>query len=233
MNFNIEKIQINRLTLYVKENWDYLECLEFQKDLISEVQKNPQQRFMVICSHPHLFTHGRGLQKAKKGQELSLKDFDDSQNLPFKLHQIARGGGLTFHYPGQFIVYPILKLDSQNFTMKKVIYGMMDLVKNVCSELYQINNLDYHRDLLGLWSGEKKLASIGMATERYITYHGMALNLQFDKKMLDALVNLSPCGISPLQYIDLQSLIKSNSSLKRSDFQEAFLRQLETSFWSQ
>ncbi len=230
MSFSPEIIQIGKLTLFIKENWDYQECLLFQEQCIQKVKDDSSKRFMLICSHPHLFTNGRGLQKGKNLKQFELQNFDNSRELPFPLHQIKRGGGLTFHYPGQFIVYPIVKLGPDIFSIKNILNSMMDLTEEVIQDLYQVTNLDHDRELLGIWAQDKKLASLGIATERYITYHGMAVNLNFDEKMLHALKSLYPCGIQPETYTDLASII-DNQPVIREKFQEEFINKISHSFW--
>ena len=221
-----EYIHLNKnVHIITKENWDYPIALEFQKSCVQFVKQNPTQRIFIITSHPHCFTNGRGLQKGLKAE---LVDFKEQAKMPLPIYSITRGGGLTFHYPGQYIVYPIIKLNTNHFSMKKIIYGLLEITKKALEKSFNLKQLDYNRDLLGLWSQNSKLASLGIATENYVTFHGMALHLEFDQNILNALRFLHPCGIRPETYSDVKTLSPNSDNL-RPTFHQAFLEQLTLS----
>lgn len=111
----LDHYQLENNTHYItKWNWDYQDCEKFQYESTKYLKENPSEMILISCSHPHCFTYGRGLQKGRGTQE--LQEFDTGMPLPFPMHQISRGGGLTFHYPGQFIFYPIINF---NYHKKK------------------------------------------------------------------------------------------------------------------
>lgn len=189
-----------RTLVVVKWNWDYALAHAFQKASVELLQENPRLRVFIICSHPRVFTMGRGLQRPKKGQSLSLVEFNgDASQLPFPLHKIERGGGLTFHHPGQMIFYPIVKLNPKVLSLSKMIDDVFNMTSEVLAQ-WGLPGTDTENELLGLWKGNKKLASMGIAIDKLTTYHGMALNLFTDSAMKKAMASLSPCGISPETY---------------------------------
>jgi len=122
--------QLDERTLVVKKwNWDYSLAHQFQRKTMELLDLAPQTRIIICCSHPRTFTHGRGLQKPRKGESLELREFDTQiiSSLPFPFHQIERGGGLTFHHPGQLIIYPILKLNPKTLSLSKMINSLFDV----------------------------------------------------------------------------------------------------------
>jgi lipoyl(octanoyl) transferase len=196
----------DRTYLHRQWNWDYAEAHAFQREALAHVQEN-NIRILICCSHPRVLTNGRGLQKPRKGETLDLVEFDPTVagKLPFPLHQIERGGGLTFHHPGQFIFYPIVKLNPQSLSLSKMTDEMFEYSIDVLSQ-WGIEGLTHSKKLLGLWHGERKLASMGIAIEKLTTFHGMALNIFRDEEMKRALRALNPCGLSGDIYTSAEEL---------------------------
>lgn len=196
-----------RTLVVVKWNWDYEKAHAFQKASVQLLQDHPKLRVLIVCSHPRVFTMGRGLQKAKKGQTLNLTEFSgDASLLPFPLHKIERGGGLTFHHPGQFIFYPIVKLNPKALSLSTMIDDIFRMTSETLS-LWGLPDTDTGSELLGLWKGDKKLASMGIAIDKLTTYHGMALNLVTDLEMKKAMAALNPCGLNSSTYASVDDYI--------------------------
>lgn len=196
-----------RTLVVVKWNWDYQLAHAFQKECVSFLQTHPKLRVLIACSHPRVFTMGRGLQKPRKGQSLKLTEFSgDESLLPFPLHRIERGGGLTFHHPGQFILYPIVKLNPKTLSLSKMIDDVFRMTSETLA-LWGLPGTDCGHELLGLWKGDKKLASMGIAIDKLTTYHGMALNFYADPEMTAALKALNPCGIAPETYASVEDYV--------------------------
>jgi lipoyl(octanoyl) transferase len=199
----------NERTLILKKwNWHYEKAHRFQKEMVKRLADFPRQRLFIFCNHPRSFTYGRGLQKPKKGQSFELSDFnlDDAPSLPFPFYKIERGGGLTFHHPGQFIFYPLVKLNPTTLSLSKMIDDILDASIDVLSS-WGIDGLHHENTLLGLWQGDHKLASVGIAIERLTTFHGMALNLFKDSLMLNSMKALNPCGINTETYLSVEELL--------------------------
>ena len=109
----------NNSLIVTKWDWDYKEALDFQKQAVQTLKESPKLQVFIFCSHPHCFTNGRGLQKRAGKVVPGLVEFDKNiiSELPYPYHEISRGGGLTFHYPGQWIFYPIVNLTAKKFTL--------------------------------------------------------------------------------------------------------------------
>jgi lipoyl(octanoyl) transferase len=218
---------IDQRTLAVKRwNWDYSLAHSFQRKALEAVNENPRLRILICCSHPRVLTNGRGLQKPRKGETLELVDFklSDYPSLPYPFHQIERGGGLTFHHPGQFIFYPVLKLNPESLSLSRMTNEIFDFAIDVLT-VWGIANLHHANKLLGLWYGDRKMASMGIAIEKLTTFHGMALNLYQDPEMKSALNRLNPCGLHSDLYIAADEIIKLPAEAM-SLFADEFLKRI-------
>lgn len=227
-NLSDEDVHLLESNTYVitKKNWDYALSHQFQRFALKKVQEGQGLRFLICCSHPEILTNGRGLQKPRKGESFNLIEFNKNQHslLPFPFFQIERGGGLTFHHPDQFIFYPIVKLNPKTLSLSKMIDQIFEISVTVLNE-WGLENLSHTNKLLGLWHGEKKIASMGIAIEKLVTFHGMALNLKQNFRMQDSLKALNPCGLNSETYSSVESLINlpENSWEK---FREQFITRI-------
>ena len=210
--FSLDESNLKRLgerTIVVQKwNWDYSLALDFQRHVVHLLQEYSQLRVLICCSHPRVLTNGRGLQKPRKGEALELVAFDaDAQErLPYPFFQIERGGGLTFHHPGQFIFYPIVRLNPTTLSLSRMIDDILNLSIEVLG-YWGLKGLNHENKLLGLWHGDQKLASMGIAIKRLTTFHGMALNLYADDEMKQAMKKLNPCGLNAETYAAVSDLI--------------------------
>ena len=133
---------------------------------------------------------GRGLQR-NQIEKHGLIDFnsDLKERLDVPVIDIKRGGGLTFHHPGQIIIYPILHIAHQKI---KTIELINQVFKKVTDGIKTFDNSigepDFDRPLLGIWNGDKKLASMGIQLKRFVSMHGLALNTLPSPEMKNALL---------------------------------------------
>lgn len=170
---------------------DYLDWL----DDATEKTRNDGITRLMVCSHPLVFTMGRG---DRQNTSLELEsNVEKVQVVP-----INRGGGLTFHAPNQIIFYPVMKLTST--------YGLNEhlclLAKTFQNTLQSDLSLEYKRNPLGLWYQNQKLASIGIELKRFVTRHGIAFNLTKIPIDQNLLGELNPCGLSANTYTSLEDL---------------------------
>ncbi len=215
-----------RTVVVTKWNWEYSLAHKFQRAVLKVVQETSSLRVLICCSHPEVLTNGRGLQKPRKGEILELRDFraEDHPTLPYPLFQIERGGGLTFHHPGQFIFYPIVKLNPKSLSLSLMIDQIFDFSIEILNS-WGIKDLNHTNKLLGIWQGNRKLASMGIAIEKLTTFHGMALNIKENENMKKALAKLNPCGLDASTYTSVEALTKLPSNPLET-FQEQFLQRI-------
>lgn len=225
---SLEKVGFSQaredLLIFKKWNWSYDKALEFQCDSLKFIQQNPHKKILILCNHPTCFTMGRGLQK-KAGKVIQgLTPTEDFSGLPFPVHKINRGGGLTYHYPGQLIIYPIMKLGGKNPSLSELADLVFDSLIQVIQEKTDLKLSKKKGDLIGLWTvGErtKKIASFGIGIERFITQHGVALNIE-DGEIFKVLAKMHPCGLEGSIYDFLNSLIQTPTPTSVETLSTAF-----------
>jgi len=160
---------------------DYLAALAVQEQLVRRKQLETSDDILLFVEHPHVFTIGRG------GDDANVLA---PQEVP--VYRTSRGGDVTYHGPGQLVVYPIVDLRSK---LRKDVHRY---VRNL--ELSAILTLrDFGLEATrrppytGIWIGDRKIAAIGVAVRRCITFHGVALNVNTDLSYFNRIV---PCGLA-------------------------------------
>jgi lipoyl(octanoyl) transferase len=186
---------------------DYLAALALQEQLVERKQREPSADILLFVEHPHVYTLGRG------GSELNVLA---PQEVP--VYRTSRGGDVTYHGPGQMVVYPIIDLRSK---LRKDVHRY---VRNL--ELSTIRTLkDFGLEgtrrppFTGIWIGDKKIAAIGVAVRRCITFHGLALNMNPD---LNYFKRIIPCGLA---WADVTSMAKELGTEQSGErVRDGFLR---------
>jgi lipoate-protein ligase B len=160
---------------------EYQRAHALQQALVAARLRGQISDTLLVLEHPHVYTLGRGADEK----------FILARRAEVPVIRVSRGGQVTYHGPGQVVAYPILKLEGPardvGRYLRQLEQVMIDaLAENgVCAE---------RRDrLTGVWIGARKIASIGVGIRRWVTYHGLALNLSTDLSYFDSIV---PCGIA-------------------------------------
>jgi lipoyl(octanoyl) transferase len=148
----------------------------------------PDQLWFV--EHPPVFTMG-----LNASQEHLLAPGD------IPVVQIDRGGQVTFHGPGQLMVYPLLDLRRSNIGVRKLVTALEQSVVDLVAE-FDVEAAA-RADAPGVYVNDKKLASVGLRIRRGASFHGMALNVDID---LEPFSRINPCGYVELQMTDLHRL---------------------------
>jgi lipoyl(octanoyl) transferase len=115
--------------------------------------------------------------------------------------RIDRGGQVTYHGPGQLVVYPLVDLKRRGLGVRNLVMALESALVALAAE-FGIEALA-RRDAPGVYVGGKKLASIGLRIRRGASYHGLALNVAMD---LEPFSRINPCGIAGLEVVDLARL---------------------------
>ena len=176
----------------------YSHTLQLQHQLQEQRRNNEIPDTILIVEHLPVITLG-----ARKSANILYLDRNELEQKGIDVVEIRRGGGTTTHNPGQLVFYPILNL-------QKLSIGINEYVRKleiIGIELLEQYNLECKtkKGFPGLWIGKKKIASIGVRVSRFITYHGMAINIQNDLEIFDY---IKPCG---LDNIEITSLFKETS----------------------
>lgn len=178
-----------------KEAWDYQEKL-FRSTVDQKIKirngesEEPTKNYILFCEHPHVFTLGKSGDK----ENLLLNETALSENNA-TYYEINRGGDITYHGPGQLVVYPIFDLDHFFTDIHKYLRFLEESVIATLAE-YGIK-AGTVEGLTGVWiDGDKpsarKICAIGVKSSRWVTMHGIGFNVNSD---LSYFSHIIPCGI--------------------------------------
>jgi lipoate-protein ligase B len=164
----------------------YPEVWELQKALVTARARRELPDLVITVEHPHVITMGRSTQPENL---LGVTAPDGSGSVP--VVTIERGGDVTYHGPGQVVAYLIFDLDERGRDLHRFLRD---------TEAVQIALLDRfglkasrRKGSTGVWIGDRKVGSVGIAVRRWITYHGFALNVATDLRFFKL---LHPCGFN-------------------------------------
>ena len=181
-----------------------------------------------FLEHPPVFT---------LGMNAKVEHLLAPGNIP--VVNIDRGGQVTYHGPGQLVVYPLLDLTRLGLGVRELVAGMeRAIVATVAQWGVEARG---KRDAPGVYVGERKVASVGLRIRRGRSYHGLALNVAMD---LEPFARINPCGYAGLQMTQLSELGVAASVrevgealapqlLRALGFGEQAARQSATSTWLQ
>jgi lipoyl(octanoyl) transferase len=192
--------------------WDYQTAL-FDETLgvKSENRNRPNNEqlttsnYLIFCEHPHVYTLG------KSGDEKNLiASGSDLSAIGASFYRINRGGDITYHGPGQIVVYPVV--DLENF-FTDIHQYMRTLEEGVIQTLNEFNlHSGRIKGLTGVWldvddpTKARKICAMGVKTSRWVTMHGLALNVNTDLSYFN---NIVPCGISDKAVTSMQKELNS------------------------
>ena len=187
---------------------DYKTCWDYQETLFNTIiqQKTinrkanegdanytitPTTNYLLFCEHPHVYTLG------KSGAETHLLlDNEGLHQHNAVYYKINRGGDITYHGPGQLVVYPILDLDNFFTDIHKYLRFLEEAIIITLAE-YGVN-AGRIEGLTGVWiepsepAKARKICAMGVRTSRWVTMHGLAFNVNADLTYFN---NIVPCGI--------------------------------------
>ena len=174
---------------------DYREAWKMQTDLVDARVKNDVSSDVVLfLEHSPVFTLGR-----RGGDENLLVSESFLKKSGISVVPVERGGNITYHGPGQLVVYPIMDLQTARIKVVDFVSGLEDVMLRTAAHwgiAAQRNNANR-----GIWVGPRKMGSIGIAVRRGISFHGLALNVQTD---LTPFSWIQPCGLQGVGMTSMQ-----------------------------
>jgi lipoyl(octanoyl) transferase len=216
---------LNKQTQYIDLGLiDYQKAWDYQTELFNKIlavksenrnlpddDQRPTDNYLLFCEHPHVFTIG------KSGDEKNLViPLANLSSIGASYHQINRGGDITYHGPGQLVVYPVIDLENF-FTdihqyMRTLEESVIAVLKDYGIEAGRI------KGLTGVWLDSnderkaRKICALGVKTSRWVTMHGLAMNINTDLSYFNHIV---PCGIQDKAVTSLKKELNSDQNIER------------------
>ena len=171
--------------LYQLGQIDYWEAYDIQKRVRSQKIENGTADAVLLLKHPPTFTIGKS---GKLENLLRTKEELAEEGIP--LFFIDRGGDITYHGPGQLVVYPIIDLKNRGKDIHRYIHDLQEVAIRTLADF----SIEAHRDEehIGVWVGNDAIAAIGVSVRKWVTMHGLALNVN---PTLEHFSYINPCGI--------------------------------------
>ena len=168
------------------------------------------KQYLLFCEHNHVYTLGKS---GNKQNLLIARNICESRGID--LHEIYRGGDITYHGPGQIVVYPIIDLEEFNIGIKSYI----SMLEDVVIETLKPFGIKGEKDgkAMGVWldAGNsikaRKICAIGVKASRYITMHGLALNVNTDLSYFDY---INPFGFTDRGVTSMEKELNGKVDLK-------------------
>lgn len=196
---------------------EYSKSLKIMEDKLEQIILNQTSETIYLLEHNDVYTAGTSYKK---------EELLESSNIP--VIYTGRGGKYTYHGPGQAVIYPLIDLRKSNRKKDVKLY-----IKNL--ELAVINTLrEFGIDAytidgkVGIWTNHQnipaKLCAIGVRIKKWVTYHGIAVNINTDLQKYKGII---PCGISDfpvtsLYELGIETSIKNFNSIFKKEFEKIF-----------
>lgn len=194
---------------------EYEAAMELMKSRVEAIQNKLAPEMVWLLEHQPLFTLGTSADR---------KEILNAGEIP--LYSTGRGGKVTYHGPGQRVAYVLLDLKKRNPDVRAYVKSLEEWV--IQSLLYFGIEAERREGRIGLWvltpEGEKKIAAIGIRIQKWVTSHGLALNVNPD---LSAYSKIIPCGIQNYGVTSMAELgvtvsLEDVDAVLKTKFREVF-----------
>lgn len=202
---------------------DYAKAWDLQHDLWSRRVEGELPDLLLLLEHPHVFTLGR---RGNRSHLIVSPEVLEAMKIP--IFHVERGGDITYHGPGQIVVYPILDLKDYGYRLIRYIDQLEEVILHVLKDF----GIEGRRDPSnrGVWVNSDKIASIGVAVKRWVSFHGFSLNYETDLKYFDL---INACGLVGKKMTTMAKVLGKRVSKERLSeriifyFKEVFKKEWE------
>ena len=197
----------------------YSKAIDEQIVLVEAKKNDPSSSdLLIFTEHDPIFTIG-----SKSGAERHLLwDEETLEETGIKVHKTNRGGDITYHGPGQLVIYPIIQLKDRD------LHAYLRKLEIATIKTLQKFNLEAstREGKTGIWISDRKICAIGVAVKSWITYHGLALNINPD---LEHFKGIIPCGITDGSVTSME--LEMASLPEKKLIKERFVVEFESVFY--
>jgi len=184
--------KIKQLKGYV----NYSEILDKMEKTVKKVSENIKYEEIWFLEHKEVFTAGSS----------TPKEFNEEKINNIEVHKVNRGGKITYHGPGQLIIYPLINIKTRNMN----IIDYINVIEDICIGVFNNNQIELIRKKeknRGLWvksaKGSRKIIFIGLRYSRGVIHHGLSINFHND---LEKFRKINPCGLDGREISSLEEL---------------------------
>ena len=184
--------KIKQLKGYV----NYSEILDKMEKTVKKVSENIKYEEIWFLEHKEVFTAGSS----------TPKEFNEEKINNIEVHKVNRGGKITYHGPGQLIIYPLINIKTRNMN----IIDYINDIEDICIGVFNNNQIELIRKKernRGLWvksaKGSRKIIFIGLRYSRGVIHHGLSINFHND---LEKFRKINPCGLDGREISSLEEL---------------------------
>ena len=184
--------KIKQLKGYV----NYSEILDKMEKTVKKVSENIKYEEIWFLEHKEVFTAGSS----------TPKEFNEEKINNIEVHKVNRGGKITYHGPGQLIIYPLINIKARNMN----IIDYINVIEDTCIGVFNNNQIELIRKKeknRGLWvksaKGSRKIIFIGLRYSRGVIHHGLSINFHND---LEKFRKINPCGLDGREISSLEEL---------------------------
>jgi len=207
------------LEVYTLGLVDFMEVQRLQRRIVYDLGEE-NGAVLILCEHAPTISVGRSGSRAH-----IVPDDDTLQSMGISVHWVNRGGGCILHVPGQLACYLALPIARFGLTLQGYLDGLHAAIQGVLEEFDLTGTT--RPELPGVFSGPARIATVGVAVNRYIAYHGLTLNVGPYLDLFDVL-DEPGIGASSLRYTSMESRRQRHTSM--SKVREALIRNLEHAF---
>ena len=184
--------KIKQLKGYV----NYSEILDKMEESVKKISENIKYEEIWFLEHKEVFTAGSS----------TPKEFNEEKINNIEVHKVNRGGKITYHGPGQLIIYPLINIKARNMN----IIDYINVIEDICIGVFNNNQIELIRKKernRGLWvknaKGSQKIIFIGLRYSRGVIHHGLSINFHND---LEKFRKINPCGLDGREISSLEEL---------------------------
>ena len=200
-----KKYNNNLEVLHSKKKIDYMKSMIFLENRVAKILENKEKELVWFLEHPSVYTTGRSYYESNKY----------IRNIP--VLNTTRGGKITWHGPGQRIIYLAINLRR----LKTDIRIFVNSLENyIIESLREINIKCFRKPgLIGIWTknnnnNDAKIASLGLRVSKGIIYHGISINVNCDLKYF---YNINPCGIANASVTSIKEIKNKEFDINNFD----------------
>lgn len=184
---------------------DYFEAHELQRHIVAaRIAGKMDDDVVLMLEHYPVFTLGH-----RGGRENLLVSEKVLEKSNIQVLHVERGGDITFHGPGQLVVYPIIKLSADGLKVADYVAALEKVMIRTAAD-WSIRAAGHPKNR-GVWIEEKKLGSVGIAIRRGISFHGLALNVNLS---LEPFAWINPCGFKNISMTSMANETHTSISME-------------------